>query len=148
MIETISAIIVNSGISFLVIVFLAKTWIKSRIDRSIEYEYKKQFNQKEKIELVAEILGEYTATPKGENFKREQRIKLNKLSFQSSLWLPSSIAIELSKRLQNEKDAKTIHEIILMARKELINDSSLNTKNITIWHAYKETQENSKIDIS
>jgi hypothetical protein len=92
------------------------------------------------VELVAELLAEYLKTPQGETMEREQRITLNKLSFQASLWLPSALAIELAKRLQNRKDAKSPFELVLMARKELINDSSLDVGHVTWWNFEKETK--------
>lgn len=152
MIETIVTVISTSGLSIIILHFLLKPWINSRIKSSIEHEYKKQFelfsrdlDKKEKVELVAEIMAEYLRTPKDETMNREQRNKLNTLSFKASLWLPGEIAIELSKRLQNLDDAKSPFEIILMARESLINDKSITLEHITYWSVEKEKQSEPSI---
>ena len=145
MLETILTSVTASATATVIIGFLGKTWIQSRIKASIEHEYKKQFalftrelDRKEKIELVAELIGEYMKTPLGEVMEREQRLLLNKLSFKATLWLPSDLAIELSKRLQNLPDAKSPFELVLMARKALLNDESLKPEHVTIWSLEKE----------
>ncbi|MGV8803493.1 MAG: hypothetical protein ACWA6Y_00855 [Polaromonas sp.] len=145
MIEIIITAVLTSGLAATIVAILAKAWIEARLKASIEHEYKKQFelfqrqlDQHEKVELVAELLGELLATPYGETVSREQRTKLNKLSFQSSLWLPGELAIELSKRLQNQPDAKTPFEIMLIARRLLIGDSSIGVEHVTIWGSDRE----------
>ena len=148
MTETIFTAVLSSIIASSVIAFLAKSWIEARIRASIEYEYKRQFSlfereldRKEKVELVAEVLAEYIKTPLSEPVSRDQRTLLNKLSFKTTLWLPTEVAIELSKRLQNQPDAKTLFDIVLMARRVLIGDDSLSPKDITYW-GYDKEQSN------
>jgi hypothetical protein len=124
--------------------YLAKTWIESRLKESIKHEYdqkielfKKELEekqlQKQKIELVSELIAEWMACPAGVPFAKEYRTRLNRLSFQASLWLPSALAVELSKRLQNLPDAKSSWELILFARRLLTQDESLEVKDITFW---------------
>jgi hypothetical protein len=146
MAETIATSILVSLLTVAVLGYLARTWLEARLKASIEHEYKKQFelfqrelDQKQKVELVAEVLAEYIKTPYGETVPREQRTVLNKLSFQASLWLPAELAIELGKRLQNKPDAKTPFELILIARRLLIGDSSITIDDITVWGPSKET---------
>lgn len=146
MAETIATSILVSLFTVAALGYLARTWLEARLKASIEHEYKKQFelfqrelDQKQKVELVAEVLAEYTKTPYGETVPREQRTLLNKLSFQASLWLPAELAIELGKRLQNKPDAKTPFELILIARRLLIGDSSITVADITVWEPSKET---------
>lgn len=145
MFEIVSSSILASICTIAVIGFLGRTWIQARLKASIEHEYKIQFelfqrelNQKQKVELVAELLAEYAKTPYGETVPREQRTLLNKLSFQASLWLPSELAIELGKRLQNKPDAKTPFELILIARRLLIGDASITVADVTWWDPSKE----------
>jgi len=147
MFEVILAAILASGLTTGLVVVLAKTWLEARVRASIEHQYKKQFelfqrqlNQQQKVELVAELLGELLATPYGEVVAREQRTKLNKLSFQASLWLPSELAIEISKRLQNKADAKSPFELILIARRLLIADSSIGVEHVTVWGSDREAK--------
>ncbi len=150
MLESILTVITSSGITALILAFLGKTWVQARVKSSIENEYKKQLelfsreqDRKEKVELVAEILAEYLNTPKGHSMTRDQRNLLNQLSFKSSLWLPSRLAKELSKRIQNTDDALSTSEIIIDARKVLLDskeDSDIGVEHITIWGFEKETQ--------
>jgi hypothetical protein len=114
---------------------------EARIRASIEHEYQKQFalfqrelDQKLKVELVADLLAEYMRTPQGDTMTREQRTQLNKLSFQASLWLPAELAMELSRRLQNQPEAKSPFELVLVARRLLIDDTSLGPEHVTFWN--------------
>lgn len=140
MTETIITAVLSSGVAAIVLAFLGRTWIVARVKASIEHEYKKQFelfqrdlDRKQKIELVAELVAEYMKTPQGETMPREQRHLLNKLSFQATLWLPAELAIELSKRLQNQKDAKSPFDLILLARRLLSEDTTLGPEHVTFW---------------
>ena len=137
--------LLSSAITLAVLGFLGRTWIETRIKGSIEHEYKKQFelfsrelDQKDKIELVAELMAEYMKTPHGELVPREQRLLLTKLSFRASLWLPPELALELAKRLQNRPDAKSPFVIILLARRILIGDESITEDDITWWRPDQE----------
>jgi hypothetical protein len=145
MVETVIASIVASTISFAIVAFLARTWIEARLKSSIEHEYKKQFelfqrqlDRQQKVELVAELLAEFIKIPAGEVVPREQRHLLNRLSFQSTLWLPPELAVQLSKRLQNHPDAKSAFELILLARHLLTDDASLKLEHVTFWRSELE----------
>ncbi len=147
MIEVVISAFLASGLTATIVGLLAKAWLDARLKASIEHEYKKQFelyqrqlDQHQKVELVADLLGELLATPYGETVTREQRTKLNKLSFQASLWLPGELAIELSKRLQNQPDAKSPFEIMLIARRLLIGDTSIGVQHVTIWGSDRENK--------
>ncbi|MDH5368744.1 MAG: hypothetical protein OEW99_01880 [Gammaproteobacteria bacterium] len=154
MIETILTALGSSSVTALILAFLGKTWIQSRVKSSIAAEYKKQFelfsrelDRKEKIELVAEIMAEYLNTPEGDPMSREQRNKLNQLSFKCSLWLPKDIAIQLSKRIQNKEDAISPYQIIVEAREALLessNSGEITHEHVTIWHFVKENPEEIK----
>lgn len=145
MLETIVTSVIASAAAISIVAFLGRTWIEARLKSSVEHEYKKQFelfqrqlDRKEKIELVAELLAEYIKIPIGETVPREQRHLLNKLSFQATLWLPSDLAIQLSKRLQNQPDAKNPFELILLARQLLTDDAPLGLEHVTHWRAELE----------
>lgn len=145
MLESVLSSIVAAAATVSVLAFLGKSWIQARLKASIEQEYKKQFeffkrelDQKQKVELVADLLAEYLKTPYGEPVTREQRTLLNKLSLQASLWLPSELAIELAKRLQNKPDAKTPFDLILLARRELTGDTSITSEHVTLWDMQRE----------
>ena len=138
--ETVVASFLASAMSGAIVAFLLRTWVEARLKSSIEHEYKKQFelfqrqlDRQQKIELVAELLAEFIKIPVGEVVPREQRHLLNRLSFQSTLWLPPELAIQLSKRLQNHADAKSAFELILLARHLLTDDASLKLEHVTFW---------------
>lgn len=145
MFESVLSSVLTTLATVSVFAFLGKSWIQARLKASIEQEYKKQFeffkrelDQKQKVELVAELLAEYMKTPYGEPVTRDQRTLLNTLSLQASLWLPSELAIELSKRLQNKSDAKGAHDLILLARRELTGDASISGEHVTLWDIERE----------
>lgn len=145
MLESVLSSVLAAITTVAVLIFLGKSWIEARLKASIEQEYKKQFeffkrelDQKQRVELVADLLAEYMKTPYGEPVTREQRTMLNKLSLQASLWLPSELAIELSKRLQNKPDAKTTFDLILIARRELTGDTSITVEHVTLWDMHRE----------
>jgi hypothetical protein len=146
MVETFFAAVAGTSIAGTIIVFLAKGWIETRLKESIKHEYdqklahfrheleEKSF-EKQKIELVSELIAEWMAYPPGDTFSKEYRTRLNRLSFQASLWLPADLAIELSKRLQHKPDAKTSWELILFARRLLTGNSALGVEHVTFWGA-------------
>jgi hypothetical protein len=147
MLDTILTAILSSTFATAVSLFLGKTWIEARLKASIEHEYRMQLelftrdlNRKEKVELVADLIAEYLKVPHGETVPREHRHLLNKLSFRASLWLPAELSIEIAKRLQNKRDAKSTEEILLMARKALIQDDSIDVEHITHWPPRLETK--------
>jgi len=140
MLEVLASAISSGAISAVVVVFLGRAWVEARIKGSIEHEYQKQLvlfqqelDRKAKVALVADLIAEFIKVPQGEPLPREQRHLLNKLSFQATLWLPPELAIELSKRLQNAPDAKNPFEIILLARRLLTDDASLEARHVTFW---------------
>ena len=77
-------------------------------------------------------MAEFIKVPQGEPLPRDQRHLLNKLSFQATLWLPCELSmVELSKRLQNTRDAKTPFQIILLARQLSPMMTSLEPQHVT-----------------
>lgn len=145
MLETIITAALAGGGGTILVGVLGRSWLEARIRASIEFEYKKQFElfqrqqqQHDKIALVADLLAEYMKTPRGEVMQRDQRILLNKLSLQASLWLPAELARELAKRLQNAKDARSVYDLILLARKQLTGDTSIGLEHVTLWGSEKE----------
>ena len=148
MLESVLSAIFASVLVNGFILYLLKEWLATRLKSSIEAEYKKQhelftreLDRKEKVELVSELLAEWIKVPAGENLEREYRTNLNKLSFQCTLWLPPKLSKELSLALQRNNDAKSIFDILLMARKELIDDQDIGTEHITYWGVDRETQK-------
>lgn len=75
-----------------------------------------------KAELVAELLGEWQSFP-------EETAKLRALSYKAFIWLPSQIAVELSKLLHGDNDAKSVRDIITMTRAHI-----LKGKDKLEWH--------------
>lgn len=138
--EEFAKIFFTSSVGGLVALFLLRTWLTARITNSIKSEYdrqlevyKRELDRKQKIELVAELLAEWIKHPNGEQIPKDQRTKLNKLSFQASLWLPKELAVELNKALQLRPDAKSIFDILLFARSHLLGDEALTADLVTFW---------------
>jgi len=127
------------------VAFLAKTWIETRLAASIKHEYDKQLEQykkeldkRQKVELLAELFAEWIATPPGTPPSPDQRLRLNKLSFAASLWLPPDLVVEVGKTLQLSPDGKSLFDVLLLARKEIAGDESVKAGNITFWGANLE----------
>jgi hypothetical protein len=145
MLNLVLSSLIGGGVATALIIYFGRTWFEARLKAAIDFEYKKSFdlfqrqqNQKEKIEMVAELLAEYMRTPANEPVPRDQRVLLNKLSLRSSLWLPQDLALEIAKRLQNKPDALSPFELTLLARRKLTDDSSLTAEHVTIWGFEKE----------
>mgnify|MGYP005991065773 CR=1 FL=1 len=141
--SAVTASVVVNGI----IVYTLKEWFATRLKYSIESEYRKQhelftreLDRKEKVGLISELLAEWIRYPAGENLDNEYRTNLNKLSFECTLWLSPKLSKELALALQRKDEAKSIFEILIMARKELIGDQEIGTEHVTYWGQEKETQ--------
>jgi len=138
----ITAFVAGGGGAALV-VYLLKAWFEARLTASIQLEnsrqleklkheygrslevFKEQIEAKQKIELVAEILSLWLAYPPGEPVSKEHRSTMNKLMFAATLWLPTPLVEELNKVLQHSSDAKSLFQVLLLARRELNSDTSL-----------------------
>lgn len=131
----LSGLLVTS-VTFALIVFLLKEWLKSSINAGYKKQHEvfiRDINRKNKIEIVSELLAEWIKNKPETNMSPEYRTRLNRLSFESTLWLSPSLSKELAKTLQLKNDAKNIFEILIMARKELIDDKELTPEDITFW---------------
>ncbi|MFD0930861.1 hypothetical protein ACFQ1T_13815 [Methylophilus glucosoxydans] len=152
--EDFAKVFFSSSLGVIFTIFLLKTWFTARITHSIKNEYDRQFetykrelDRKQKIELVAELLAEWIKHPNGEEIPTDQRTTLNKLSFQASLWLPEELAAELSKTLQLRPDSKSIFDILLYARSQLLGDNSLTADLVTFWEPKLEQSVNSILPV-
>jgi hypothetical protein len=114
--EVLGFITVNA-ILIAVIQRLATMWLKTRLEASIRHEYdvalanlqhqyehqmelfRFEQRRRERAAMIAELFSEWAAEQP--DFKR-----LNRLSFEASLWLPAEIVPQLAKRLCNAADAK------------------------------------------
>lgn len=114
--------------------FGLSTWLKSRLNNSIAFEYarkledvKSQEQAKLKAALIAELLAEWLAHP-------EDYYKLRQLTFEAFLWLPDNIAKELSKTLTHQPDSVFVTEIVVMVRRHLIGEgTTITAPDVTMW---------------
>jgi hypothetical protein len=124
--------IVINAVLFGLLQKLATMWLKARLDESIRHEYNVALanlqneydrqmelfrldqRRRERAAMIAELFAEWIAKPA--DYKR-----LNRLSFEATLWLPDNIVIELSKRLTNTADAKDIRELLVDVRRHLMD---------------------------
>ncbi len=139
MLETIIYSTVTSSVFMALIVFLLESSINARYKKQHEV-FIRELDRKNKIEIVSELLAEWIKNKPKANMTPEYRTKLNRLSFESTLWLSPSLSKELSKTLQLKDKAKTIFEILIMARKELIDDKELTPEDITFWDFKHESK--------
>ncbi len=153
MIETFLTSIVGSLTAIALLILVLKEWAITRLRASIdaEYErrhedYKRNLYRIEKVELISELLSEWIKIPPDENIPREERTILNKLSFKCSLWLSPDLSKELSKVVQCLPGAKSLFQVLLMARNELIDDANIGAEHITCWDATHETKADRKTE--
>ena len=135
----------SSVVTVGVIGWLLKTWIGARIEGSIEHEYEKKMAEyenkiemRERAQLIAELLAEWMDSPLDGPMSSTQRKRLNKLSFEASLWLPENIARDLSMVLQHNPKAPNMFDLLLNVREYLSGKHGLTTKEITQWGREKE----------
>lgn len=145
MIADVIAIFAGTSVAAPLIVWLAGKWIGSRIDSSIKHEYDKrkieyesELRRRERAQLVAELLAEWMSTPPDDAMSSDQRKRLNKLSFEATLWLPQEIAAELSQVLQHDPRAPNMFDLLLRVRSHLSGSHQLTVKNVTQWGREKE----------
>lgn len=141
----IITILAGTGITATLFIWLAGKWIGSRIDSSIKHEYDKrkaeyesELRRRERAQLVAELLAEWMSTPPDDAMSPDQRKKLNKLSFEATLWLPEEIASELSQVLQHDPRAPNMFDLLLQVRTHLSGPHQLTIMNVTQWEREKE----------
>lgn len=131
--------------SVAVVIWLLKTSTGTLIEATIKHEfdkraadYKEEIELRRRAQLVAELLAEWMAAAPGEVMTSEQRKRLNRLSFESTLWLPEEISVELSKVLQKSPDAPSHFDVLLRVRKYLSGEHNLTTAEVTHWPREKE----------
>ena len=144
-VANIFAILAGTGTTATLLVWLAGKWIGSRIDSSIKHEYDKrkaeyesELRKRERAQLVAELLAEWMSTVPDEPMSSDQRKKLNKLSFEATLWLPDGVAAELSRVLQHDPRAPNMFNLLLRVREHLNGPHNLTVENVTQWQREKE----------
>ncbi len=107
--------------------------IKTTYSKQIE-DYKAQLARRAQAALVASLFAEWMSFP-------EDTKELNRLAWESTLWLPDDIALEVNKRLQNRGDARDVKEILVKI-KGLIHgeESKLNPMDITHYPKVKKKE--------
>jgi len=119
-ITAIISAITASVVLIPILVFILQKWISVRIEQSIKHEYdvrlegiRQDIAVKNRAALVADLLSEWLSRP-------DDSTKLNRLTFEAYLWLPSDIANDLSRRLENRADAPDVRTLLGQARKHLL----------------------------
>lgn len=118
------------------VVFVLRSWLIERLKASIKHDYDLRMleleNQKEirlKGEIVAELLAEWIRTDHKLDYHQ-----LNKLSFQSYIWLPKQLAEDLSNALAHEKNAKDVRGLLKEMRVYLQGeDDGLASKHVIVF---------------
>ena len=111
----------GGGVSGIIVFFLLRTWIKTRLEASIKHEYdakleefKFDIRKREQSALVADLFSKWIHVDEN---KMPNARDLNRLSFEMSLWLPDELAIEIGRRLRNLQDAKPPQDLLVECRK-------------------------------
>lgn len=112
-------------ISLTIVQFLLSIWVKTRIESSIKHEYDKKLEDykhqtlmRQRAALIAELFSEWLSFPEDES-------KLNKLAFESFLWLPEELARNLSQCISGAEKSPSIRKVLLKVR-EYLQDSTDN----------------------
>lgn len=105
-----------------ILIFIGRNWIIHKISNNIKFGYDKSLENyknellvKQKSELISELISEWISKP------TEQK-KLNNLCFQAFLWLPKSIAEDLSNLLSHKPESKDVRHIIAIVRIHLLGE--------------------------
>ncbi|CAI1822145.1 Uncharacterised protein [Serratia fonticola] len=116
------------------VIFVLPKMVASRITSSVQHEYnellesiklshqrqlEKEKNSREvrlKSAIIAELLAEWTSRP-------DNKSRLRQLTYEAFLWLPPSLAKELSAILSHEDAALSIQDFLIKVRKLLLGDT-------------------------
>jgi hypothetical protein len=144
---TVIAALTGTTVAAAILAWLLSKWLGVRIESSIKYEYDRlkadrenDLKRRERAQLIAELLAEWLATGNGAPMTQAQRTKLNRLSFECTLWLPEDVAKELSRVLQHDPQAPNRFDLLLKVRALLSGPHSLTVKHITQWDSSKELE--------
>ena len=143
--QTFLSTLAGATIAGSVLTWLLSKWLGARIEGSIRHEYDKrkadyenETKRRERAQLIADLMAEWMDSPVDGTMASEQRKRLNKLSFEATLWLPEDIARELSRVLQSDPTAPNMFELLLGVRTHLSGKHNLTVKDVTQWTRDKE----------
>jgi hypothetical protein len=118
--SALAVVFISAIVSGLVSYFIHSKLIKHVYTVLKNLDTSKTENEKrQKAQIVAELLALWMERGDPDEVRRK---KLNELSFQCALWLPSNILKDLNDRLVNREDAKHVKEILAGVRVHLGND--------------------------
>ncbi len=114
-------------------------------NRKLE-NFRFELRVREQAARVAELLAE--ARDGDPNTTSERAKRLNHLTWELSLWLPSEIVRELTRQLCSNEDRKTVKEILIQVRKHILGKScaDLAVEDITHFEPNKEIVQDRKND--
>ena len=110
-----------------------ETHLKARYDKRLA-DYENQQEIARKVEMMADILANWIAYPPGTPIPKEHRVLLNRLIFTSTMWLRAEYVKELNRELSANAGVETIlFRLLLLARKELTGDDSLQETDLVLF---------------
>lgn len=119
--------------------FLLKAWVEKRIEYSVKHEYDQlllKYEEEQEIRLRAALVAELMA-----EWLKEDKVdfdRLNKLSFEAFLWLPTDLAVDLSNTLAHKPGADSVRVIIQKVRRQLLsNEDTLDANHVIIFRNKK-----------
>jgi hypothetical protein len=108
--------ILNLGLTLGTLQVLIAFWLRARLEASIKHEYDRVLEEikydvrvREQAASIAELFAEWNSDP-------VDRKRLNQLTWEASLWLPTDIVRDVSRRLSNSVEAKDVKDILLSVR--------------------------------
>ncbi len=129
-------IVVSNALVVAGLGFLARTWVKARIESSVEHEYAKKLElfreevrdreaERTQAMKVAALLSEWA---KGDGVNKA---KFNRLAWELSLWLPADLVRQLTLTICHAPGAPDAKQILVEIRKKIVGrDDGLLAENI------------------
>ena len=105
--------------------FLLAIWLKARLESSIKHDYDKkleayrfEIKAREQAAKVAELFSE--ANDGDVQLTPDRVRKLNRLSWELSLWLPADTVRDITSHLCRAPGSRTMKDILISARKHIL----------------------------
>jgi hypothetical protein len=99
---------------------LTAIWLKGRFEATLKHTFdrkledlKFEIRQREQAAMMAELLSEWVAN------NPPDKKRLNRLTWEASLWLPEDVARDLCATLNHKPGAKSVKELLIEVRKIL-----------------------------
>lgn len=109
--------------------FAVPLWVKSNIEKSVELKYSKlleEYKYTIKVREQAARVSEYLALAENlkENSQNEDYERVNQLSWELAMWLPSDIYREMTQAITKPSQEVNELTVVIKVRKLLLGDDA------------------------